>query len=296
MLSLATACKSKAAEDGARSAAGSGSGSASTASAGSGSAAAAGSATAPARRSASARGLEDFDRAFAPIAKLSGGAQLRALCTHRRVLDEKSVPLVTSGPTGSASWDEDARALVGIVGAISHGCDQIPKKAFASDEALVENDLGSAGELVKPLHEAFAKLIASVPDARPIDAHAGDPLPPADPPEAAVDLGHLRAALHMLDDAAVKLAASAKRAKSREQACKGVEELQPLISALGAPDIIAGPPNADDWSGHLGNLAMVFGDIVGAQCSASATEPVAGIADRFDTFHQRVGALLAMCK
>jgi hypothetical protein len=114
--------------------------------------------------------------------------------------------------------------------------------------------------------------------------------------QVTADLGHLRAALHALDDAAVRLAVNAERAKSREEACKGAEELQTLTVALAAPDIKAGPPNVEDWPDQFGKLALVFGKIVGGQCSANATDPVANIAKSYVAFHEHVGKMLAMCK
>ena len=220
------------------------------------------------------------------------------MLTSRRA-DYRFTALLHAAPAGADAkiWNDRAREVIAFVGEVAHACGQIPQKAFATDQALVDGDIGSTDTQVDALHKSFAELVALVPGAKPIDSHAADPLPPADPPPVPVSLDKLRAALHALDDVAVKLAATATKAKSRADACKGVAQLTSLTAALGADDLAAGPPNGEDWSGHhAGNLSMTIGNISDIECAADSTEAAKDIATSFDSLHEHLGKMLAMCK
>lgn len=245
--------------------------------------------------SPAARAIDDFDRAFAPIVKLDGGARVRALCTHIKTLEDRSTALVRVSPAGVSDWDDAARSLAGLVGDIGHGCKQIPQKAYASDQALEDGDVASVGDMAGSLHDAFKQLAALVPDAKPIDTHAGDALLPADAPAAPVDVSKVRAALSALDVQVVKLAAAAKHAKTRAEACNGLHALGGLLEGLSAPGVADGPPNAEDWSGSVSNLAMSIGNL-DMSCGTDSTSKPAEIADHLEALHESVGRMLEMCK
>lgn len=132
-------------------------------------------------RSEAARTLEGFDRVFAPIWKLEGGAHIRAKCAHTKQLEARLHDLPSEIPgSKSQDWVTARDDLAVLVGELGLHCEQIPKTAFKSDDELGHMG-GYFPDTGAMLREAYSRLVAVVPDASPVGAHAGDPMPAADP-------------------------------------------------------------------------------------------------------------------
>jgi len=255
-----------------------------------------------AERSAAALALEDFDRVYAPITKLTGAARIRAVCTNAKLLSQKAHALPDApSASAAAAWDEAERQLAQRVDELEHICLQISRAAFGKDDELATHDgdfPDSDGHL---LHNAYARLVALVPDAAPVGTHADDPLPAADPsgtpgnPDGAVKLERMRAALRALDTEVTKLAAGTKNAKSRAGACKGAPKLQQLYQALRTSILADSPPTANDWAGHVANLGMQIDDMVENKCGADSHAGVEDLQSRYDVLHGHLGEMLKMC-
>ena len=61
---------------------------------------------------------------------------------------------------------------------MTRSCREVPKRTLDVLELTEETSIVNSA--IADLHGAFSNLFALVPDAWPIDAHAGDPLPRAD--------------------------------------------------------------------------------------------------------------------
>lgn len=109
-------------------------------------------------------------------------------------------------------------------------------------------------------------------------------------------MARLRVALKALDDQLAKLATAAHAAKTRADACKGVDKLPPLYEVLRKPDLLAGPAKAKDWAMRLDDLGMAIGDTTDNKCGPDSTAEVEDLQDCYESLRKNVSDLLALCK
>lgn len=245
-------------------------------------------------QSPAAQALDGFDRAFAPLWKLDKVARVRETCTRVGLLRREATALVGVPAPNSAAddWKDGSQQLVALVDQVTRSCRDVPKSAF--NAAALTEETSIVNSAIGDLHGAFSSLFALVPNAKPIDAHAGDPLPATDAAHP-VNLDHLRAALDVLESAANKLAKHAHGATSRADACKGSDQLDPLFQALSADDVVAGPPKAESWTSELQTLSAEL-QSVSMACGPDSKATADAVASRLDTVRAQISKMLDAAK
>lgn len=138
--------------------------------------------------------------------------------THEAAERRRHALFDTSASVDAQAWLDDVRELSGDVEELQRICMQIPKADFDKDESLADH----AGDFPdidgKRLYDAYAKLVAVVPDATPIGAHAKDPVTTSEPPPSAgatSDLPGLRKAMRTFERTTARLAARANAVRRR---------------------------------------------------------------------------------
>jgi len=217
-----------------------------------------------------------------------------ATCARAAQIVEKGAALKSAAPASVAGWAAAAETVAKLSSDLGRVCQQYGPATFNDPNALagVVGDFDS--QHLGPLHQAFAKLAAILPNGQHlVDAHAGDPMTEPDPSsEASTGSGAsvappptpLASAMHTLDTEFVNAIATAHRATSREGACAPVSHLVTLARALNAPGMKA--PSAYNWQIKLADVVQRFDDIATHTCNVDSGDDASVVAERLERIQE----------
>jgi hypothetical protein len=140
----------------------------------------AGSATGAAVSPELLKALDEMDRMLAPVFKLEPPERFNAFCAERGELTAKAQAIEAApAPAGVTDWAANAKKLstdlVGDPLKEPEVCCRLAPQGLKGEQEKTQNRIND--DCVRPIHESFKKLVASVPGAPAADAHANDALP-----------------------------------------------------------------------------------------------------------------------